>query len=85
MMVWLHTASPPQHIATVQETVFSAYGGCVGYPESTNYHRAICAKFCGVFEDPKGQTSVHIFDEVSRANAWIDRNADMDVITSSEH
>lgn len=74
MMVWLHTSSPPQHIASITETDFAADGGAKAYLVEINRRRGLRCAFAGVFEAEHGETSVHIFDNGARADAWIERN-----------
>lgn len=84
MFVWLHTSSPPQHIACVTETAFHDIGGCAPYLAAINDRRASKFAFLCVLEDGKGETSVHIFDNIARAEVYVDRNTDFNVITSTE-
>lgn len=86
MFVWLHTNSPPQHIASIPEQeLHPDKGGLPAYLAITNARRGIRAKFAGVFENNKGEVSVHIFDTVERAVAWADRNIHtQDVLLSTE-
>lgn len=84
MYVWLHTASPPQHIAMLSEPDLKNTGGIRMYLQTINIRRGISAKYAGVFEAPNGETSVHIFDTVERATAWCERNSDQDVLISTE-
>lgn len=80
MFVWLHTNSPPQHIANVHEFEFADQGGVKSYLINTNARRGINAAFCGVFENATGETSVHLFDTCERADMWMHRNTDIDLL-----
>lgn len=74
MMVWLHTSSPPQHIADCSETHVSPSGRMETFVEDIEHRRGIIVGFCGVFENEYGKISVHVFDTKERANVWMERN-----------
>lgn len=80
MMVWLHTASPPQHIADCLEAHVSPSGRMETFVEDVEHRRGIKIEFAGVFENPRGECTVHLFDCESRAQSWRKRNKDMDWI-----
>ena len=74
MFVWLHTSSPPQHIA--QEP----FAGCVDRLPSTlaaiNARRGLSCKVAMLGHHERlGEDQLHIFDNVARYRAWVDRNA----------
>lgn len=81
MKVWLHTASPPQHISDVRETHI---GPMRAYLAAVNKRRGLKSEFAGVFEDEHGGVSLHIFDTADRASVWRKCNYDQVLIISSE-
>lgn len=88
MFVWSHTSSPPQHIASITETAFAA-----AYPRAdlAAYLADHRARFGGpaavalIIENPRGETSIHVFDTVARADAFVARNAEiLDVLIRAD-
>lgn len=78
MMVWLHTASPPQHIGHVTEHNVGNVEKVDDYLDRVNATRGLRLEVAGVFEDERGVTSLHIFDTFKRRNEYVDRDNGMD-------
>lgn len=77
MFVWLHTSSPPQHIATIPGIGQAAHGVTLrGYLEATNARRGISARCARLTHNERtGEDALHIFDTFERSLAWATRNA----------
>lgn len=78
MYVWLHSASPPQHIATVSEGDVPTAAALRTYLQATNERRGTSLVWAGVFEDDHAVLSLHMFDTGERASAFCVRNARSD-------
>ena len=76
MMVWLHSSSPPQHIANVQEGEVSTASKLAAYMTRTNEHRLTNLKRAGIYENERGEVSCHLFWDTDKAMQFMHRNAD---------
>jgi len=76
MYVWIHTQSPPQHIAMVQETTVGTAEKLGAYMRNVNANRRTNLKWGGVFENDKGETTVNLFWERAKALEYVKRNRD---------
>lgn len=74
MMVWLHSLSPPQHIANVPEAQISTEEKLRTFMEQTNARRMINLKWAGIFENERGEVTCHTFWEMEKANEFRKRN-----------
>ncbi len=82
--VWLHSKSPPQHIACVAEATIRTAEKMRTYMAQTNERRLTNLKWTGAFEDARGNVTLHMFWNVEDARAYRTRNGDLDLLTSTE-
>lgn len=87
MFIWSHTASPPQHVASLSETAFAAAypGADLGAYLVDHRARFRVGAVALITEDPRGETAIHVFDTVARADAWTARNVEtIDVLIRAD-
>lgn len=82
-MVWLHSKSPPQHIANVPESTVATADKLLVYMRQVNAQRLVNLKWGGVFEGNGGELSVHLFWEPDRALTYVQRN-DAPIISTDD-
>lgn len=78
MFVWLHTASPPQHIQSITETDFAAQfprANLGAFLADVNARRGNVASVALLLENERGEVTIHLFDKAERADAFMTRNA----------
>lgn len=83
-MVWLHSLSPPQHIANVAEESIRTAEKLRAYMLQTNERRAVNLKWAGAFEDARGGVSVEMFWDKEQAKRYVQRNTDLNLLISTE-
>lgn len=74
MLVWLHSSSPPQHIANVTEHEVATSAKLRTYMEGVNERRLVNLKWGGLFETPRGEVICCLFWDRERAMAYVERN-----------
>lgn len=85
MFVWLHSSSPPQHIANVHEVEVSTAAKLRAYIDRVNAQRLINVKWAGIFEDERGAVTLQLFWDKAKALAYVQRNrAKLDLILCSD-
>lgn len=83
--VWLHSKSPPQHIACVPEGQISTAAKMAAYMAQTNANRLTNLKWCGAVENERGIVTLHLFWNIEDAHAYLERNAGkLDLLTSTD-
>lgn len=81
MFVWLHTSSPPQHIANVPEADVSTAAKLKAWVDSKAQTRGIAVYYAGVFEGQSGELHLSMFDSRERAERYVTRN-DIPIIST---
>ena len=81
LFVWIHTNSPPQHIAHVLESEVNTAAKLKTWVDNKAQTRGIAAYYAGVFEGDNGELTLNMFDSRERAERYVTRN-DVPIIST---
>ena len=81
LYVWLHTNSPPQHIANVLEGEVNTTAKLKAWVDAKAHARGIAVYYAGIFEGDRGELTLNLFDNKERAERYVTRN-DVPIIST---